>query len=427
MSPDAAADVRALIEQGAIVQAIEMARAALHALAGEERAHVLLELATACNSGGDYIDALRAAVSATDLFKASDSQGGVCDALTRVAGALRSAGDHASAISTLEQAEQIARALGEPLRLAQVLRNIGVCSSLVGRHQHALSCLNEAIAELQALLAEYRVRGMRPNEGLCFAELGHCHEALSEAAAARDNYRQAIAILEDGGTLDDLQSALEGLSLVEEALGDHAASLAALRRVRAIDKRKSDEAARSAVVQRELRIELARLTSQWAQQATQDPLTGLGNRRALERWMDERLPRVEHGEPLTLLLLDLDHFKRVNDRFGHGVGDEVLKRVARVIQQCCRHRDLAVRYGGEEFVLAMASVDHPAAVAIAHRVRESVAALPWTEVAAGLAVSVSIGLAEARETFDAPALLTLADKRLYAAKYAGRNQVVAFG
>ena len=427
MSPDAAADVRALIEQGAIVQAIEMARAALHALAGEERAHVLLELATACISGGDYIDALRAAVSATDLFKASDSQGGVCDALTRVAGALRSAGDHASAISTLEQAEQIARALGEPLRLAQVLRNIGVCSSLVGRHQHALSCLNEAIAELQALLAEYRVRGMRPNEGLCFAELGHCHEALSEAAAARDNYRQAIAILEDGGTLDDLQSALEGLSLVEEALGDHAASLAALRRVRAIDKRKSDEAARSAVVQRELRIELARLTSQWAQQATQDPLTGLGNRRALERWMDERLPRVEHGEPLTLLLLDLDHFKRVNDRFGHGVGDEVLKRVARVIQQCCRHRDLAVRYGGEEFVLAMASVDHPAAVAIAHRVRESVAALPWTEVAAGLAVSVSIGLAEARETFDAPALLTLADKRLYAAKYAGRNQVVAFG
>jgi diguanylate cyclase (GGDEF)-like protein len=200
-----------------------------------------------------------------------------------------------------------------------------------------------------------------------------------------------------------------------------------LRRVRAIDKRKSDEAARSAVVQRELRIELARLTSQWAQQATQDPLTGLGNRRALERWMDERLPRVEHGEPLTLLLLDLDHFKRVNDRYGHGVGDEVLKRVARVIQQCCRHRDLAVRYGGEEFVLAMASVDHPAAVAIAHRVRESVAALPWAEVAAGLAVSVSIGLAEARETFDAPALLTLADKRLYAAKYAGRNQVVAFG
>ncbi|HEX6707221.1 MAG TPA: tetratricopeptide repeat-containing diguanylate cyclase [Albitalea sp.] len=510
MKRDTASEVQTLVECGAIPQAIATAREALPLLAGPERGPVLLAMAAACNIGGQYVEALRAGVAASESFTAAGSHTGVCDALVRIAQSLRSAGDYASAIATLEQAEDIARTLDEPLRLAQVLRNVGVCSSLVGRHQHALSCLQEAldvllrvgslteqfatrlslynarnrkaeslpadaaergellrldewqslvedcraashhrlevlargnhaitlhqrghhleaIAELAELLPAYRVQGLRPNEGLCFAELGRCHQALGETAAARESYRQAIDILEDGGTLDDLQSALEGLSEVEEALGDHAAALAALRRVRAIDKRKSDEAARSALVQRELRIELARLTSQWAEQATRDPLTGLGNRRALDRWMEEHLARVEHGEPLSLLLMDLDHFKRINDHFGHGTGDEVLRRVAKVIQECCRHRDLAVRYGGEEFVLALSGVDHGSATAVAQRLLESVASQPWAEVAAELAVTVSIGLAEARETLDAPSLLTLADRRLYAAKYAGRNQVVVAG
>jgi diguanylate cyclase (GGDEF)-like protein len=125
--------------------------------------------------------------------------------------------------------------------------------------------------------------------------------------------------------------------------------------------------------------------------------------------------------------MDLDHFKQVNDRFGHDVGDEVLRRVAGVIAHNCRSSDQAVRYGGEEFVLGLASVDYEDAVQIAHRVRASVQAQPWQDVAQELAVSVSIGIASAREASEAAALLTLADKRLYAAKYAGRNQVVMAG
>ncbi|MDP3821254.1 MAG: diguanylate cyclase [Burkholderiales bacterium] len=289
-----------------------------------------------------------------------------------------------------------------------------------GRH-------DEALVELQALLERYRAFGMRPNEGLCFCEIGRCYEAQQHFGAARESYLRSIEILKDGGTLPDLQEATEGLSRAEEAAGNHKAALEALKEVRAIDRRKSDEAAASTMAQRELRIELARLTSTWARQATLDPLTGLGNRRALDLWMSESLPRVEQGEPITLLLLDLDHFKQVNDRFGHAVGDEVLRRVAALIQQNCRSADLAVRYGGEEFVLALFGVAHEAATDVAHRLRASVEAEPWCGVADGLKVSVSIGVAAAVEAPDGQSLLTLADRRLYAAKLSGRNQVVTAG
>ncbi|NWG74635.1 MAG: GGDEF domain-containing protein, partial [Rubrivivax sp.] len=254
-----------------------------------------------------------------------------------------------------------------------------------------------------------------------------CHETLGDWASARAHYRQALDILRGAGVQDDLLESLDGLSRAEEALGDVGAALAALRELRALEKRRSDESARQAVHQRELRIELARLTSQWARLATIDPLTGLGNRRALEHWLDAHWPRVEHGEPLVLLLLDLDHFKRINDGFGHDTGDAVLRAVAALLQSHCRSSDLAVRYGGEEFVLAMSAISRGDAEAVARRLLETVAAHPWDEVAAGLAVTTSIGLADGAEALDAAQLLTLADRRLYAAKYGGRNRVVATG
>jgi diguanylate cyclase (GGDEF)-like protein len=292
---------------------------------------------------------------------------------------------------------------------------------------HSTGHHQESAAQLTALLPRYRAQGMRPNEAISYTELGHCARALGQLHTARDHYATAVEHLRNAGTLDDLQEALQGLADVEEQLGNDRAALQALKTLRDHDKRRTAETARQAVTQRELRIELARLTNQWAKQATQDPLTGLGNRRALERWLREALAGAERGAPLTLLLMDLDHFKHVNDRFGHDVGDQVLRRVAGVIAQSCRSSDQAVRYGGEEFVLGLASVGYEDAVQIAHRVRASVQAQPWQDIAHELAVSVSIGIASAREAAEATALLTLADKRLYAAKYAGRNQVVMAG
>jgi diguanylate cyclase (GGDEF)-like protein len=296
--------------------------------------------------------------------------------------------------------------------------NHAITLAEMGRHA-------EAITTLLALEPRYRSLGMRPNEGLCLGKLARSQLALGEAAAAREHAVRAEAVLREAGALDDLQEALEVLSEAEAACGDPAAALATLRRVRELDRRKSDEAARSAVVQRELRIELARLSSQWARHATTDALTGLGNRRALEHWMEQHLPRADKGVPLCVLLMDLDHFKWVNDSFGHATGDEVLRRVARLIEQSCREGDLAVRYGGEEFVLALADVGLEAAAVVAERLRAAIAGQPWATVAAGLKVSVSIGVASAVEAGHAAALFALADQRLYAAKLAGRDRVIS--
>ena len=504
------AEIQACIDRGETAVAIDHAREALKHASGVERAQLLLALAGACTSRGDYIEAMRAAVAAIDIFKKAGSGPGLCDALGRLGGALRGAGDHANALDIFEQAESIARGLDDPRRVALALRNIGLCSSLVGRHQHALSHLQEAVATLalvgegpadrlaarmsllnartrfersvpegsrppehslpelvhdwrahtddcvraeqwrlaamsrgnlaitlrevghtteaidmlNALLGEYAAFGMTPNVALSHVELGRAWCTLRDHDKARSHYEAAIALLGDGGSLEYLSDALDGLSDSEEAAGAPAKALAALREWRVVHQRMSDESARAAVAQREARIELARLTSQWAQQAAQDPLTGLGNRRALDLWMSENLPRVEQGQALTLLLFDLDHFKQVNDRFGHATGDDVLRRVAGILENNCRSRDLAVRYGGEEFVLALASVDHAEAVDIAHRLRESIRSQDWQALASGLEVSVSIGVAQATETADLAGLLALADKRLYAAKYAGRDRVV---
>ncbi|MFO1340929.1 MAG: GGDEF domain-containing protein [Burkholderiaceae bacterium] len=289
---------------------------------------------------------------------------------------------------------------------------------------HQLGRSAEAAEALQALLPEYQALGMRPNEGLCLAEWAHCLRGLGRLDEARDRYRAAIAVLDVAGTVEDRLAAREGLAETEEGLGDMAAALAALKQARQLERRGTADAAQAAVLQRELRIELARLTSQWAREASEDPLTGLGNRRALQAWLRDHLPRVEQGEPLSLVLLDLDHFKQVNDRHGHGVGDEVLQQVARLMAQGCRGRDRAVRYGGEEFVLALAGAARHEAAEVAERLRQTVADQAWGRVSPGLRVTASLGVADATEAAEPQALLTLADRRLYAAKLGGRNRVV---
>lgn len=464
----AAAEARECF-QGAAANAGDAA-AAEAALAGE--CDALNRLSTALRLAGDHATAIATLEQAELLARDSGQQLRLAQVLRNIGICCSLVGRHHHAMSCLDEAELLLRVHGSAIdragarlsainarnRLSDTLPagsaerrntlqatlpewqalaqtaaadgqrrvhvmargNLAITLAELGRHA-------EAIAELQALEPAYRSLGMRPNEGLCVSKLGRSHLALGDVAAARDCYLRAVALLEEAGALDDLQEALEGLSEAEEACGDAAAALAALRRVREIERRKSDAAARAAVVQRELRIELARLSSQWARHATQDPLTGLANRRALELWMDGQLPRAEQGVPLTVLLMDLDHFKWVNDSFGHATGDEVLRRVARLVERSCREGDLAVRYGGEEFVLALAGVELDTAAAVAERLRSAIAAEPWGAVAAGLKVSVSIGVAAAVEAPAATALFSLADRRLYAAKFGGRDRVVVAG
>lgn len=163
-----------------------------------------------------------------------------------------------------------------------------------------------------------------------------------------------------------------------------------------------------------------------------DPLTGVANRRFFERRLGEEVERwSRRREPLICMMVDIDHFKQVNDRYGHSAGDSVLQHVAGYLGRGLRGVDVLARYGGEEFVLLLPNTSARQGMKIAERLRRSIAEQPLEGAAAeAIAVTVSIGIAclkPRQAPRDAPAgewLFEQADRALYAAKAGGRNRTV---
>lgn len=160
-------------------------------------------------------------------------------------------------------------------------------------------------------------------------------------------------------------------------------------------------------------------------QATRDPLTGLFNRRALfERLQTEVLRADRYMRSVTVLLLDLDRFKRVNDQYGHLVGDKVLQSFAIAAQNAVRNVDLVGRYGGEEFLVILPETDAKNALEVAERIRESCEALlVKTDDGLDVRFTTSIGMAQWQEPEELSELVERADNALYRAKTGGRNRV----
>ena len=167
------------------------------------------------------------------------------------------------------------------------------------------------------------------------------------------------------------------------------------------------------------------------QQSMRDPLTGLFHRGVFESVIGAQLARASRsGRNVSLLMVDVDRFKQVNDQLGHREGDEVLRAVARALQGVVRASDFACRFGGEEFALLLPDTELRDALALAERVREAVTAECFARTVAGsiAPVTVSIGLAAAPIEATTPeGLIELADRRLYDAKRAGRNRTAASG
>lgn len=159
--------------------------------------------------------------------------------------------------------------------------------------------------------------------------------------------------------------------------------------------------------------------------ATTDALTGLSNRRHFTEQAERVIERaVFENAPLSLLMLDLDHFKRINDTFGHPAGDRVLRRFAEILQREVRPGDLCGRFGGEEFLVLLPSANMAEARTVAERLRQSVAAEAIDLGEQETRITVSIGIAHLGSSADnLHSLLQRADRRLYAAKAAGRNRV----
>lgn len=170
--------------------------------------------------------------------------------------------------------------------------------------------------------------------------------------------------------------------------------------------------------------DLAEAMQKMARMAITDELTGLINRRQMMFVLDQQKAQADRGgTPFCVCYMDIDHFKSVNDTLGHAVGDVVLKRFAATTQNALRRADLFARFGGEEFVLLACGTHVDGAAIAANRIRHTIGCIDFSDVAPGLRVTLSAGVAQFRPKEAIHALLARADKALYLAKNSGRNCV----
>ena len=261
---------------------------------------------------------------------------------------------------------------------------------------------------------------LRLTRARCQAALGAHAGALADLAVAVDAFAAA-------GDLARQIAALRLRSAVREAIGDAAGALADARTLadlvwqrhrRQVGGFMDQVWSRAGVEGQRRDLEArARVLLRFAEQ---DPLTGLANRRAVERFC----AAMRQHEQICLVLVDVDHFKDVNDRHGHIVGDVVLREVAAVLASSVRSVDRVARWGGEEFLVALPGGSALLGAEAADRLRRRIEGHAWTAHAAGLRLTVSAGVS-AGPAGQFPTVLARADAAVYAAKRAGRNRVVS--
>ncbi|MFK4511696.1 diguanylate cyclase [Bradyrhizobium daqingense] len=241
--------------------------------------------------------------------------------------------------------------------------------------------------------------------------MGAAKEFLATAIADNRSQMQAISEVADQG-----KAGVDPKALVAQLMNELARAATRTTRLEAGFAEKT----------RELDV-IRDSLSKSEERARTDTLTGLANRRALDEFLRKVQATAEWGEPLSVLLLDIDHFKFFNDNFGHGVGDQVLRLIAKVLREKVRAQDLPARYGGEELMAVLPDADLAAAAEIAERIRRAIADARITRRSTGETlpnISVSIGVAQHRQGEAVTDLIERCDRALYLAKGGGRNRVV---
>lgn len=232
---------------------------------------------------------------------------------------------------------------------------------------------------------------------------------------------EAVALADGSTSTDSQANTCRRLAEVYEKLGHFEQALAYHKRFHAAYQKQTGEVTRRRAQLLEMQLENHKLRARAAafeEEAARDALTGLPNRRSFDAAFQQLL-----GSRFCLGILDLDHFKAVNDRYSHLVGDSVLRQVAEVLGSLGPGMQ-GFRLGGEEFALLFPEHDLAAARAVAEAVREEFERTQWSVIAPGLRVTASIGLAAAKRGVGLPDLMATADRRLYQAKALGRNRLV---
>ena len=298
-------------------------------------------------------------------------------------------------------------------------RECGVLSWLLREHGYDVS----VVAQDDSLLEKCRAR----RADLVVVDSGRASQEQLRRMRAEEQGRRTPVIMLGVNRLEDASRALQ--MGADDWVGKPLSVPDLLARVGArLGARAEASKARDTLIKREEELEQARADNRRLEElATTDALTGLLNRRALLDRLSGEVERARRFKSqISLLMVDLDHFKTVNDRYGHLAGDEVLRQVGDLLARVIRTIDVVARYGGEEFVVALPETTTVGAVVFAERLRERVARQAF-EVAgdSNFQLTCSVGVA----TFPSPhvasteALFARADEALYRAKSGGRNQV----
>ena len=405
--------------------------------------------------------------------QAHDSAG-QADRLYNLGSTLEQKGDAAAALGWYRRALEVERGRRDADQVAYCERAIGIVLGKLGREREALAWIDRALAFFRGSGDDFELAWTRLSRGVVLNRLHLPGDALRELDAAgayfqsahvdrfmekvQEERASALAALGDYGGAYQARTAQLALGrTLQDRLREETTSQLRVR----FDSEKKEAENRALLRENALRgralrdnarirslqtaviglttliiaflayavVRHVRNERRLRVMAMTDELTRIPNRRALLQVAGERVDAARRGAgPLSVLALDVDHFKRINDTFGHEVGDRVLRRVAETCRSALRRDDVIGRTGGEEFVVVMPGADARVALEVAERLRAAVERAEWGDVAAGLRVTVSVGAAEwapGDDTFAATA--RRADDSLYRAKELGRNRTELSG
>jgi diguanylate cyclase len=428
---DAGASHQRVDEHGAAIGYFEQAERLLQSIDDAHLHHGLLRrLGVSCSLLGRHEDALAYIGRSIAVLPATapaqdrmSSRNSLINATSRRIDATVKADPQRSAAYTVllpELEALIADATAEGCHRIALLARANYGTVLVKVARYA-----EGIEYLERVIEDLATAGLKGDMGAARGSIGTAWLKLGEHARAIEVFGEALRLLGDG-SVSFQRDIWDGIGAAHEALDQPREALAAFKAARALEQRLTDSSGVASLEKHRVRSDMARVTAELSKLADEDSLTGLANRRAAERTLRLALDGASKV-PLSILFVDLDHFKAINDRFGHLTGDRVLRECAQLMRQGSRAEDVVARWGGEEFLLVLIGADAVRAGEIAERLRAAVERHAWSAIDPALAVTLSIGLASSAEVTGVEALLKLADTRVYGAKAEGRNRVVAAG
>ncbi len=438
------------------LRALELEQAADNA-AG--RAATLRAIGVVYSRSGDLETGLDYFRKSLDLCTGAGDDVSRAKTLNNIGVNLNDLGRHQESLGVLERALAVYHAEGLTLQQSGTLVNLGLTLQKLGRVADAETSFRDAsrLAEstghrfgaVDAQLSLGRLAAAQGRTGtareqleaaLAGAELHRlkqaaceCHDALAALHEQEGHYREALAHYRRFHDLERdvmMQSSQRQLKAVQTRYQLTAAQREAeIHRLRHVEL--SEVNAELEQLNNSLRAadeQKSILLGELERQTYEDSLTGLGNRRLLDKRLNDEFDRaVRHARPLAVALIDIDHFKRINDRYSHAIGDAALRELARRCASAVRHTDLVVRLGGEEFVLVLVETDADAAWTVCEKLRLAIATHDWKRVHSRMAMTVSIGFSADTTVASAERMLAAADRNLYVAKSRGRNCVVGDG